>query len=114
MKLLELAVKIGASILTNGTGTDAEVHRVYAGDRISDLLDQAGEDTLLVTNLACAQLMDLADLMDSPGVCLVNNCPPDEAALAAAARKGLLIMRSPVGIYETCGRMYQVLNETDG
>lgn len=113
MKLLELAVKIGANILTGGHGADVEVHRIYAGDLISDLLDQAGCNTLLVTNLSCSQLVDLAELMDSPGLCLVNNCPVDADALAAAARRGTAIVLSPVGIYETCGRIYQVLNQSD-
>ncbi len=112
MKLVELAVKIGASILTGGQGADVEVQHVYAGDRISDLLDQAGSNTLLVTNLSSAQLIDLAELMDSPGLCLVNNCQVGRDALDAAARRGTVIVLSPVGIYETCGRMYQVLNHS--
>ena len=40
MKLPELAQKIGARVLTPGVGDAAEVTRIYAGDRVSDLLER--------------------------------------------------------------------------
>jgi len=51
---------------------DHVIDRVYAGDRISDLLAHASRQTLLVTNLSSALLVCAAELMDVPAVCLVG------------------------------------------
>lgn len=109
MKLAELAKAIGAKILTNSSSQEMCVEQVYAGDRISDLLNHAGEETLLVSNLASSQLVRLAELMDISGLCMVNGHMPDPAVILAANSHGTVIMVSPVGMFETCGRLYEAL-----
>ncbi len=109
MKLFDLARKIGATILTNSASQEMCIDHVYAGDRISDLLNHAGEKTLLVSNLASSQLVRLAELMDVSGLCMVNGHMPDAAVIQAANSHGTVIMVSPVCVYETCGRLYEVL-----
>ncbi len=111
MKLDTLAERIRAKVLTPGPGVNVELEQVYAGDRISDLLNAAGEHTLLVTNLASSQLVRVAELMDIPGICLVAGQVPDEEMLAAARAHKTLLMVSPVGLFETCGRIHQGLLE---
>ena len=76
MKLTDLAQKIGAKILTPGIGTTAEISRIYAGDRVSDLLNEASDKTLLVTNLANLQMVRVAELMEVPGICFVEGADP--------------------------------------
>ena len=109
MKLADLATSTGAQILTDGTAAEAEIFRVYAGDRISDLLNQASDNTLLVTNLASQQLIRLAELMDVPGLCLVNGRRPEQEVVDLANAHGTMIMTSPVSVFETCGRLYLCL-----
>jgi hypothetical protein len=48
-------------------------------------------------------------LMDVPGICLLNGTMPDGELLAAAGAHQTLLMVSPAGMYETCGRIYQCL-----
>lgn len=110
IRLEDLARQIGATILTPGR-PGAVVDRIYAGDRISDLLDQASDRTLLVTNLVGGQLMRVAELMDVPGICLVNGHAPDADTLSRAADHDTLLMVSSAGMFETCGRIYQYLAE---
>ena len=43
------------------------VEKIYAGDRVSDLLNEASDRTLLVTNLMSLQMIRVAELMDVPG-----------------------------------------------
>lgn len=109
MKLEELAVRIGARVHGSPNGARVSIDQVYAGDRISDLLAAAGEHTLLVTNLASSHLLRVAELMDIPGICLVNGQQPDEAMLAAAGEHGTQVLVSPYGLFETCGRLYKCL-----
>lgn len=110
MKLEQLAHEISARIFTPGRGLNVEVDQVYAGDRISDLLNAAGDHALLVSNLSSTHLLRVAELMDIPGLCLVGGQTPDESMLAAAAEHGTLLMVSRAGLFETCGRLYRALS----
>jgi len=110
MRLLDLAQKIGARILTPGLGGNAEVARIYAGDRVSDLLNQASDKTLLVTNLANLQMVRVAELMEVPGICFVDGVDPDQEIIDLAVENGTILMVSPLGVFETCGLIYQFLS----
>lgn len=109
MRLHELAKAIGAEVLTLGQETTVEADQVYAGDRISDLLNAAGENVLLISNLASNHLVRVAELMDVPGICLVACQQPDSAMIHAAQEHGTLLMVSPASLFETCGRIYRAL-----
>ncbi len=111
MKLDTLAMRIGAKILTPGRGVSVELDQVYAGDRISDLLNAAKDNHLLISNLAGGHLARVAELMDVPGICLVAGQKPDDAMLEAVREHGTLLMVSPVGLFETCGRIHGCLAE---
>jgi len=109
VRLDEVARRIGAQVLAPGKAVSIELEQVYAGDRMSDLLNAAGDHMLLVSNLASTHLLRVAELMDIPGICLVHGQVPDAAMLRAATEHGTLLMASPFGLFETCGRIYQLL-----
>ncbi len=111
MMLDEVARRIGAQVLAPGKAVSIDLEQVYAGDRISDLLNAAGDHMLLVSNLASTHLMRVAELMDIPGICLVNGQTPDPATLQTAAEHGTLLLVSPVGLFETSGHIYQALSQ---
>jgi hypothetical protein len=106
MNLARIAVLIEARILPVGAGADREISRVYAGDRISDLIAQASPKTLLVTNLANAQLVRVAQLMECPGICIANGADPGPEVTAALSAGGTTVLVSGVGLFETCGRLF--------
>ena len=108
MKLDDLARRIGAKVLTAGP-VDAKITRIYAGDRVSDLLNEASSTTLLVTNLANLQMLRVAELMEVPGVCFVDGVEPDRDVVGLASQNHTMLLVSPVGVFETCGLIYQLL-----
>ncbi len=110
MRLEDLAGHIGARIVAPGKPGGTEVTRIYAGDRVSDLLNEASATTLLVSNLASVQMLRVAELMDVPGICFVNGVEPDAEVVELARENGTLVMVSPDGVFETCGRIYQHLS----
>jgi hypothetical protein len=109
MELARLAERIGARIITPAKCVSVEPDQVYAGDRISDLLNAAGESALLVSNLVSSHLVRVAELMDVPALCLVNGRQPDPVSLETARGHGTTIMVSPCDLFETCGRLYTAL-----
>jgi redox-sensing transcriptional repressor len=110
MKLEDLAHDIGARVITPGKHAGTEVAKIYAGDRVSDLLNAASAQTLLVSNLASVQMLRVAELMDVPGICFVNGVEPDSEVVDLARQNGTLLLVSPVGVFETCGLIYQYLS----
>ena len=110
MKLEELAAGIGADVVTPGKPGGTVVSKVYAGDRVSDLLNEASDKTLLVSNLASVQMLRVAELMDVPGICFVNGVRPDAEMIQLAQENDTLLMVSPKGVFETCGLIYRTLD----
>jgi redox-sensing transcriptional repressor len=111
--LEELATRIGATVLTRGRPGATTITRVYAGDRVSDLLNEASAETLLVTNLVSVQMLRVAELMDVPGICFVENVIPEPDIIDVAKANNTLVMVSPQGVYETCGLLYSALATAD-
>jgi hypothetical protein len=111
MKLEDLAQRIGARVLTPGAPAGVVVAKVYAGDRVSDLLNEASDKTLLVTNLANLQMVRVAELMDVPGICFVDGIDPEPDIIELARVNNTMILVSPVGVFETCGLIFRVLSE---
>jgi hypothetical protein len=114
MTVMELARTIGARVLLPGKAESGEIARIYAGDRMSDLLEQATADTLLVTHLANPHLAHVAELMDVPGICLVQGVMPEPGLLAAAAACGTALLVSPVGLEDTRSRLECCLKARQG
>jgi hypothetical protein len=110
MMIRELAEHLSARIVTGGGCRETPVERVYAGDRISDLLGQTSDRTLVVTNLVGASLMRVAELADIPAICLLNGREPEQPVKEGAERSGIVVLVSPFDMFETCGRRYRVRN----
>ncbi len=110
MRLEDMARDIGARVVTPGKPNGTEISRVYAGDRVSDLLNEASDSTLLVSNLASLQMLRVAELMDVPGICFVNGIDPEPDVVELARENGTFLLVSPVGVFETCGLIYQHLS----
>jgi hypothetical protein len=110
-KIEDIASAAGARIVVRPDDAPPITH-VLAGDRISDLLDASTATTLVVTNVASRQLLELADLMDVPAVCFLRGVEPDEALARAAAARGTALLVSPADMFETCGRIWAWLESS--
>jgi hypothetical protein len=101
MKIEELARSIEARLIVSSCAGNPNVAAVYAGETISDLIANAGPDTLLITSLNNAQLVRVADLMDVTGICLVDGSEPDVELVSRARAAGMALLVSPYGFYRT-------------
>jgi hypothetical protein len=113
MKLEELIEVIDVRMLQPGGRRGTEIVRVFAGDKISALLEQAGPEAMLVTNLDNAQLACVTELMDCPALCLVGGAEPDSQLLEAAARAETAVVVCGLDMFETCGRLHRRLYGDD-
>lgn len=108
MNLASIIENSGVKLLT-GNSASPDIDSVFAGDKVSDLLNAATHSTLIVTNLNGLQLMRLAELMDVPAICLLNGVEPDGEIIQAAREQGTALLISPAGMFETCGRIHRCL-----
>ena len=73
----------------------------HAANTMSGLIANASPETLLVTSLNNCQLIRVAQLMDAPGLCLVDAVEPSPELIAQARMSGVAIIVSPHGLQET-------------
>ena len=110
MRLEELAQRIEADIVANALGARGiEIDRVFAADSISDMLNTASETALIVTNLTNTLPPRVARLLDVPAICFVDHVVPDGELICAAAQNDMVVLVSPVSMYETCRRLSRCL-----
>lgn len=106
MKLSEIAAGIEATVLTHPSRMALiDIDRVSAADKMSDLLDQASESTLLVSHLSNPHLLRIADLLDVPCICLLDGEAPHDLLVQAANDHDKVLMVSPKDMSETCRRL---------
>jgi hypothetical protein len=109
MKVAELAARANMQLISPSENLGTEVARVYAADTMSELIAHASSGTLLVTHLDNAQIARVAELMDVPGVCLVDGAQPGRELLEAARRAGAAVMVSPCSLAQTVRTFEELL-----
>lgn len=117
MNLRTIVRHLGAAVLTPDLPLEQPVERVWAGDRMSDLISAAGPGTLVVTNLGGLPVLRAVALMEATAVCFTEGAAPESDVVAAAAAHGTVLLASPAPLFETCGRLYECLraaSEADG
>ena len=102
MKVKDLAGLIDARLHTGRCPEDLEITRIHVSDTMSDLIDHAAANTLLVTTLHNSQLIRVAELMDVPAICLAGGADPQPELLARAQAAGTAILVSRTSLEETC------------
>jgi hypothetical protein len=93
MTVQEIAKRIDAQLLPSPGGSCREAASFFLSNTMSELIAHAAPDTLLVTALNNSQLVRVAELMDVPGICLVNGADPtpELRTLAGASATALLV-----------------------
>ncbi len=109
MKIHELARIIEARLAVPSTGKNSDVTRVFGANTMSDLIANSAADTILVTTLSNTQLVRVAELMDVPGICLVDGREPDAQLAARARETGTALLVAAGGFADTVQRMTAAL-----
>jgi len=112
LRLREVARVLEAVIFVQGD--DRNVQGVHAADTVSELLQEASPTTLLVTRLSGQPLARIAQLMDAPGVCIVNGVEPDEALVSMATRGKTGLLLTQLSSAEVCERLRSRLRQMAG
>ena len=80
---------------------DREITGVYMGDLLSWVMGRADSGDAWLTIMSNQNIVAVATLADTACVILAEDVQPDEGVAALAEQKGVNLLRSPHGAYET-------------
>lgn len=106
MKLREIKEILNADVLCGEEHLDREVLSACGSDFMSDVLAYVKNQALLLTGLVNVQVVRTADMMDMKCICFVRGKVPDESIVNMARERDLVVMTSPVRMYNACGLLY--------
>lgn len=106
MNLKEVRDILQAQVLCGEDMLDAEVHSACGSDFMSDVLAYVKNQGLLLTGLVNPQVVRTADMMDMKCICFVRGKVPDEGILELARERDIVVMCSPLRMYDACGSLY--------
>ncbi|WP_428770262.1 hypothetical protein V1L52_00115 [Treponema sp. HNW] len=109
MKLSEIAQKLDLRALFEPYD-DREVITAYAGDLLSDVMGNAGDEAVLITIQAHKNTIAVGSLKDSPAIIICNNRPAADDMLEAAKDEGIALFVSDKNQFEIAGKLYALLH----
>lgn len=107
MKISEIKRLLNAELLTKNADIERDVHSACGSDMMSDVLAFVKEQGLLLTGLLNPQVVRTAEMMDMRAILFVRNKQPNEEILALAEQFGIVVMSTPLHMFEACGRVYE-------
>ena len=107
MKIREIAELVGAEVLACPDCLDHEVYSACGSDMMSDVLAFVKEQGLLLTGLINTQVIRTAEMMDMRAVLFVRNKRPTLEILELAERSEIVVLATPMRMFEACGLIYE-------
>ena len=106
MKLSEVRDILHAEVLYGEESLDREVFSACGSDFMSDVLAYVKNQALLLTGLVNPQVIRTADMMDMKCIAFVRGKKPDDSVLALAQERDIVVMCTPMRMYDACGKLY--------
>lgn len=108
MTVLELkeSLKLGAAAMPSPT---REISGVYAGDLLSWVMGRAKSGNAWITIMSNINILAVAALADSSCIILSEGVQPDGGVREVAEEKGINILLSSTGTYETAVAISKLL-----
>lgn len=92
----------------NNPGGDVEVTGGYASDLLSDVLANAKNGALWVTNQKHQNIVGVAVMLNLAGVVIAGGVAPDENTLEKARQENVPLYTGNASLFELVGRLYEM------
>lgn len=106
MKLNEVIGEYGFMVYSPPQRPDVEVAHGYASDLLSDVIANAGENSVWVTMQTHVNIIAVAALKDVAAIVVVSNHKPSDDTIEMAKTKGVCVLGTGLTSFEVCGRLY--------
>ena len=107
MKIRIIRELLDAEVLCGQEYMDREVNSACGSDMMSDVLAYVKDQAVLLTGLVNPQVVRTAEMMDIICICFVRGKQPDEAMIALAREKGIVLLTTTLRMFTACGILYE-------
>jgi predicted transcriptional regulator len=108
VNLDEVAAALGCELLCAERGGDGrDVEAVVASDGMSEILAFHCPHALMLTGLTNVQSVRTAVVADVYAIVYVRGKRPSERVLELARESGIPVLSTSLGMFESCGILYQ-------
>ena len=94
MTVRDVMLALNADLICGEENLDTPVHDACGSDMMSDVLAFVKNQTVLLTGLVNIQMVRTADMMD-------------EDMPALARRRGMVLLSTPLRMFEACGILWE-------
>lgn len=106
MTIADVKRLLNAEILCGEEYVSKDVHTACGSDLMSDVLAFVKDQSVLLTGLCNPQVIRTAEMMDIICICFIRGKKPEENIIELAKDRGLVVMTSPLRMFEACGELY--------
>jgi len=108
MKLSEVVEAIeGKVCYGQDDQLDSEVTTVAASDLMSEILARSNVPDILLTRLNNAQSIHTSSIFGIQTVVVVRARPIADNVIETAREEEIVLLSTPLSLFETCGRLYE-------
>ena len=107
MKISELVKIVDATVYApSNKDVEGEIMGAFASDMMSDVLAFVKDQAVLLTGLVNPQVIRTAEMMDMRCIVFVRSKLPTDEMLSLAEESGIVVMTTPLRMFEACGILY--------
>ena len=106
MKISDIREILDAQVLCGEENLDKEVFSACGSDMMSDVLAYVKNQAVLLTGLVNSQVLRTAEMMDMICIVFVRSKQPTSEMVELARESGMVVMSTPLRMYEACGKLY--------
>jgi len=108
MKLSEVVEAIDGKICCGQDALlDTEVRTAAASDLMSEILARSDAPDVLLTRLNNAQSIHTSSIFGTQAVVVVRGRPIADIVIETACEEEIVLLSTPLSLFEACGRLYE-------
>lgn len=107
MTIADVKNVLNATVICCGDALKKQVHNACGSDMMSDVLAFVKDQSVLITGLCNPQVIRTAEMMDIICICFVRGKQPDEAMIALAREKDIVLLTTTLRMFTACGMLYE-------
>jgi hypothetical protein len=107
MNLAGIRDLLRCEVLTGGDGLGADVDTAVASDAMSVILAAPHPHALMVTGLTNVQSVRTAQIGFITAILYVRGGRPNAATLQLAQEMNIVLLSTPLGMFEACGVLHR-------
>lgn len=108
MDIAKIVETLNAEILSRAENAgELDLTKAVAADLMSEVMLDTEEGSLIITGLINPQVIRSAEMLDIYAVLFVRGKNIPQNILDLAADRGVTVLRTPMTMFEACGRLYE-------